>query len=135
MTFVVAIGHWTTTFSLGCKCKQLLFPLDLDSPRFLLGCSVLGMEFWVKPPTFGLPMSSQSAVLAIVPAWVAWPSRVPTITSLMTHFLATETNYAIPFQFVMMLSIAWLLGPPRIGAIWMAESSLCFPLPSFYKQI
>jgi hypothetical protein len=63
----------------------------------------------VKPPTFGLPMSSQSVVLEIVPTWDAWPSRVPTIASLMTPFLATETNYAIPFQFVMMLSnlVAW----------------------------
>jgi hypothetical protein len=75
--------------SLGCKFQQLLFSLDLDSPSFLLGCPVLGMEFWVKPPTFGLPMSSQFAVLAIVLAWAAWPYRVPTITSLMTHFLAT----------------------------------------------
>jgi hypothetical protein len=100
--------------SLGCKFQHLLFPLDLDSPRFLLGCSVLGMELWVKPPTFGLPMSSQSAVLAIVLAWVTWPSRVPTITSLMTHFLATKTNYAIPLQFVMMLAslVAW---SPRVG--------------------
>jgi hypothetical protein len=37
---------------------------------------------------------------------------VPTIASLMTHFLAIETNqryYAIPFQFVMMLAslVTW----------------------------
>jgi hypothetical protein len=39
-----------------------------------------------------------------------WPSRVPTIASLMTPFLAMETNYVIPlWLFVMMLDklVSW----------------------------
>jgi hypothetical protein len=49
-------------------------------------------------------MSQQFIVLEIVLAWDAYPSRVPKITSLMTHFLASEKDYAIPFQFVIMLA-------------------------------
>ena len=96
-------------YSLCWKCKQLLFPLDLDSPIFLLGHSILGMDFWVKPPKFGLPMSIQSVALETVHAWATWPSRVLRITSLVTHFLATKKNYSVHFQFVMMLVIfaAW----------------------------
>jgi hypothetical protein len=102
-------------FSLGCKCKQLLFPLNLESLRFIIGCSILGMEFQVKPPTFGLPMSSQSVVLAIAPAWANLSSRVTTIASLMTPFLATKINYVILFWFLMMLAslVSW---SPRVGA-------------------
>jgi hypothetical protein len=92
----------------------------------------------VKPPTFGLPMSSQSIVLEIVPAWVAWPSRVPTIASLMTPFLATKTNqryYAIPFLVCDDACQLGCLVPQELEWIWMVESSLCFPLPSLYKHI
>ena len=46
----------------------------------------------MKPPTFGLPMSSQSVVMEIVLAWDAWPSILPTIASIVTHFLTKETN-------------------------------------------
>jgi hypothetical protein len=83
----------------------------------------------VKPPTFGLPMSIQSAILEIVLAWVSWPSRVPTISILMTHFIAREKNYSIPLRFFMML------GPPRVGGNMDGGSIYVFPLPIFYKNI
>jgi len=113
--------------SLGKKWKQLLFSLDLHSPSFLLGCSILGIEFRVKSPTFGLPMSSQSTVLEIVPAWVSWPFRVPTIAILMTPFLATETKYSIPIQFVMMLAIlvSW---SPKSWSEYRWKNHLCSSL-------
>jgi hypothetical protein len=42
--------------------------------------------------TFNLPMSSQYETLTIVPTWVSWPSRVPKIAILMTHFITEKTN-------------------------------------------
>jgi len=94
--------------SLGCKCKKILFLLYLDSLSFLLGCLVLGMEFWVKPPTIVLLMSSQFVILEIVLSWVTWHSIVPTIDILMTPFTIIETNqiyYDIPSWFMIILSI------------------------------
>jgi len=109
--------HWCNRslenhFSLGCKCNRLLFPLHLDSPRFLLVYLVLGMDFLLNPPRFGLPMSIPFVVLAIVHAWVAQNSKLPTVASIMTPFLATKkTKHSVPyiFQFVMMLVnlVAW----------------------------
>jgi hypothetical protein len=93
---------------------MLLFPLDLDYLIFILGYSFLGMEFWVKPPTFGLPVSIQSAILTLVHACVSSPSRVPTIPILMTPFLAKKTNqiyYGIPFLFVMIFAILFVWSP------------------------
>jgi hypothetical protein len=97
--------HWCNRslenhFSLGCKCNQLLFPLDLDSPSFLLGYLILEMDFLLNPPRFGFPMCIPLVVLAIVHAWVAQNSKVPTIASIMTHFLATEkTKHSVPYIF------------------------------------
>jgi hypothetical protein len=46
----------------------------------------------VKPPTSGLPMSSQYIIFEVVPTRTTCPYRVPTIVSFMTYSLARKTN-------------------------------------------
>jgi len=117
-------------FSLGCNFQQLIFPLDLSSPIILRGCPVLRMKLWVNLSTFDLPMSSQSTIPEIVLAWVSWSSRVPTINSLMAPFLATEANYSIPLQFVLILA-SLVACSPRVGEnmdgiiiSWLSSSNI-----------
>jgi hypothetical protein len=83
--FIDSIGRWTTITPWDASASNSYFPLTLTlQDFFLVVCSwdgVLGEASNIWPPNV-----SQFIVLEIVLAWDAWPSRVPTIASLMTSF-------------------------------------------------
>jgi hypothetical protein len=93
------------------NCCSFFLPLTLHSPNFSFGCVVPLMKFLDEASNTWLPNvhSTCNACKNSCYCMAAWHSlfvRVPTIISLVTFLLTTETNQRcldIPLRFVLVL--------------------------------
>jgi len=73
------------------------FPLTLTFQTFFFGCLVPQMKFWMKPPTLGLPMSTQIAAIAkvLVTTWVYSHSLIAHVLLFVDGFLLPAGRFSM----------------------------------------